>query len=288
MATKKVAKKVVEKEVIIDKKTTNKSFGKVERELKKAGVEDPDFIYALFNKDLIGKDPYSQRLQMEDVRNISNECEDNMWYYIRECLMTKKALDDGSMSNFQLTSQSMAAFLLVSMGYSIILDMHKAEGMRIANSIMLYFHQCGPRKHFEVIGKTDDDQYDLSENAAYYVTAPMYITSRMNFEPIYYETQEVSYTEFKYSKTGSYVYADQAFNYDIDEIEGAMRKWITASKKSILIITHDDKIKLEDENKELYDDIIENHSIKWDPIMLNNKLADIQKFKKKGFVVISK
>ena len=115
MASKKVSKKAVavEREIIIDKKTSNKSFGKVERELKKAGVEDPEFIFALLNPDLIGKDPYSQRLQMEDVRNISNECEDNMWYYIRECLMTKKALDDGSMSNFQLTSQAMAAFLLV-------------------------------------------------------------------------------------------------------------------------------------------------------------------------------
>ena len=238
MAEKKKAS-VKKPEPIYETKSENVTASKLVSQLRKKGIKNNNFFMVTKNPAVSGKDPYGQMLGFSDVRNISNECEDNLWFYVRECLQLRKDAGSEDLDHYPLTVNAIGAFWLIDKGYSVLLDMSQDKTFQIAHAILLYYHQCGKRRHFEVISPDDDAQYDQTEYSAYNLTAPGYIYSQNNFESIYYETQEVLMDEILYKKSAALTFIDDITN--IEDIDHAITKWKAASRKPILILGHHDK-----------------------------------------------
>lgn len=69
---------------IIDWKTSNKSFIDVYNDLRRLGVKHCTFFLRLYDRDLVGVDPYSGNLPLEMQLKIYLECVINPWYFLRE------------------------------------------------------------------------------------------------------------------------------------------------------------------------------------------------------------
>ena len=69
---------------IVDHQTKNVSFLRMVGILKQLGCENCYFLLALYQKELIGVDPYAKDLTKEQKRRIIIECKINPWYYFRE------------------------------------------------------------------------------------------------------------------------------------------------------------------------------------------------------------
>jgi hypothetical protein len=69
---------------VVDYNTTNKSFLRTVALYKKQGIENCEFILALYQPELSGVDPFDPNLTMEQQFMISRECKYNPWYFFRE------------------------------------------------------------------------------------------------------------------------------------------------------------------------------------------------------------
>ena len=69
---------------VIDTKTKNLSFLKMHRYLRDRGIQNNKFFLRLYDKDLIGVDPYSKKLTRAQELKIINECTKNPFFYLRE------------------------------------------------------------------------------------------------------------------------------------------------------------------------------------------------------------
>lgn len=70
--------------VIVDYKTSNKSFLELAKTLAALGIRNNLFFLALHDSSLQGVDPFSPNLTLDQMRRIHIECSVNPWYYIRE------------------------------------------------------------------------------------------------------------------------------------------------------------------------------------------------------------
>ena len=75
---------ITEGKVYFDVKTKNKSFIKVAKELKDNDIRSYMFPLMIYDKELIGVDPYDPDLSPSLKSRIVIECKRNMWYFIRE------------------------------------------------------------------------------------------------------------------------------------------------------------------------------------------------------------
>ena len=93
------------KKVYYDTSTTNKSFIEVSKYLAEDGIKNNKLMLSIYNKNLIGVDPYNPNLSDETKREIIEECTENLWYFLREVarvLPTEHDKPENS-TNFKLT-----------------------------------------------------------------------------------------------------------------------------------------------------------------------------------------
>ena len=69
---------------IYDVYTKNLSFIQTSKDLANLGVKNNKFFLKLYDKELLGVDPYSDALTQEQIKRIILECVRNPWYYLRE------------------------------------------------------------------------------------------------------------------------------------------------------------------------------------------------------------
>jgi hypothetical protein len=69
---------------IINLQTTNHSFIRLASVYRSMGVKNHAFILALVNPDLVGIDPFSENLTVEEMTAIAVECKENPWFFFRE------------------------------------------------------------------------------------------------------------------------------------------------------------------------------------------------------------
>lgn len=69
---------------IVDVNTTNEHFLRTATLFNKMKVKNFEFILALYQPELVGVDPYSEDLTIEQKTAISLECRYNPWYFFRE------------------------------------------------------------------------------------------------------------------------------------------------------------------------------------------------------------
>lgn len=76
--------KLKSRKPIYDWKTKNKSFLKMYDILYKMGIQNNKFFLRLYDRDLLGIDPYFPGLPLELQLKVALECMINPWYYLRE------------------------------------------------------------------------------------------------------------------------------------------------------------------------------------------------------------
>lgn len=86
MIKKKVKKTV---KVYYDTSTENISFLKIHKFLKELGIKQNKFFLKIYDKDLVGVDPYDPNLTLEMQAKILREVRINFWYFIREVIRIK-------------------------------------------------------------------------------------------------------------------------------------------------------------------------------------------------------
>lgn len=94
-----------------DYSTQNKSFLTMHFYLKEKGISNNNFMLMIFDKGLIGVDPFDPNLSPEYKARILIECQRNFWYFIREIVRMTSA--GGAPVRFNLDRANMAmAYLL--------------------------------------------------------------------------------------------------------------------------------------------------------------------------------
>ena len=80
---------------IADFQTTNTSFIRFCNLLKKQGIKNCLFPLALFDKRLVGVDPFDPKLSAELRTAVIIECKRNPWYWLREVARLPATGTDG-------------------------------------------------------------------------------------------------------------------------------------------------------------------------------------------------
>lgn len=113
---------VLRKKLYYDYSTTNESFLKLHTKLKNEGVKNNAFFLILFDRDLIGINPYDENLNEDIKRKIYNECKNNFWYFIREVVRIPVC---NEVIPFKLNKLNLSIFFNMIKSNNII-----AEGIR--------------------------------------------------------------------------------------------------------------------------------------------------------------
>lgn len=71
---------------IVDYKTTNKSFLRLAALYRNMGVDNCEFLLALYQPELVGVDPHDPDLTLEQKKMVRMEAQYNPWYFFREVL----------------------------------------------------------------------------------------------------------------------------------------------------------------------------------------------------------
>lgn len=113
---KNAAKNVFRKrKPIIDWKTTNASFIEVHQDLKRLGIKNNTFFLKLYDRDLVGVDPYDPALPLDMQIKIYLECVVNPWYYIREVARVPadgSPIEPGGGDRYRLDRNNLATWYL--------------------------------------------------------------------------------------------------------------------------------------------------------------------------------
>jgi len=98
--------------------TDNYSFIKMHLFLKENGIKNNKFFLKIYDKSLIGVDPYSENLTLEQKAKIVTEVKRNYWYFIREIV---KISVSGGKKRYELHRGNLAlSFCLLQNINSII------------------------------------------------------------------------------------------------------------------------------------------------------------------------
>ena len=97
---------------VYDVNTTNLSFLQTASDLKRLGIKNNMFFLKLYDRSLLGVNPFAPNLSNELIDRIALECMMNPWYFLRECVRIPEqggATGPGSGSPFLLHRGNLAA-----------------------------------------------------------------------------------------------------------------------------------------------------------------------------------
>ena len=100
------------KNLFYDIETSNLSFLEVSNRLKVKGINNYKFMLTLYDRDLIGVDPWDENISKDMKKKILIECKKNIWYYFREVLRIKS---NGEPERFILDLASCTVIYLSSL-----------------------------------------------------------------------------------------------------------------------------------------------------------------------------
>lgn len=96
-----------------DFKTKNTSFLELYRDLSNLGIKNNKFFLAIYDRSLIGIDPFSEALPLSVILRIIVECIRNPWYWLREiCRVPQDGspIEPGGGSMFLIDRSSAASW----------------------------------------------------------------------------------------------------------------------------------------------------------------------------------
>jgi len=106
--------------IFYDWDTPNDSFVKMAYILKRKKIKNYNFFLKLYDKELVGVDPYDENLSEEMKARIQREVSKNFWYFIRECV---KIAVPGRLKPFAINRGNLAMLwcLLNSINAALVL-----------------------------------------------------------------------------------------------------------------------------------------------------------------------
>lgn len=107
------------------------SFEEISKKLKSIGVKNHDFHLLTIDKDLIGVDPYSPYLSVEQKRKIDIECMNNYWYFLREVV---RIPDPGNPKgkSYEMREHILALHYAMNLNLDVIIEGEMLTGKTIA------------------------------------------------------------------------------------------------------------------------------------------------------------
>lgn len=100
-----------------DYTTQNKSFLMMHYYLKEKGIKNNNFMLMIFDRGLIGVDPFDPNLSPEYKARVLIEVQRNFWYFIREVIRMTSA--GGAPTRFRLDRANMAMAYCVSLSINV-------------------------------------------------------------------------------------------------------------------------------------------------------------------------
>lgn len=115
----------------LDFETNNVSYLKMAVTLRKIGVKNWYFFLKIYNKKLIGINPYKKTLTFEEQSAIIKECSENRWYFFREVFRvgeTGASTDEGGGTAFKLNRGNLAYLWAASLNISSYMILPRQTG----------------------------------------------------------------------------------------------------------------------------------------------------------------
>lgn len=152
-----ITNQLVQPQVIyIHNETPNSSFIEMRNYLKSIGIQNNDFMLALFDPGLAGVDPRASDLPMNLKFRIVEECRKNYWYFLRECVRIPEQggqVDGGT--PYRLHRGNMAMNFLFTQNFNMFVELPRQHGKTTAavarylwiynfgttNSEMMFLHK---------------------------------------------------------------------------------------------------------------------------------------------------
>lgn len=100
---------------IYDWKTTNHTFIDLHNDLRRLGIKNNKFFLRLYDRDLVGVDPFSPHLPLEMQIKIYLECVVNPWYFLREIARIPspgKPIEPGGGDRYEIDRNNVATWWL--------------------------------------------------------------------------------------------------------------------------------------------------------------------------------
>lgn len=100
---------------IYDWKTTNHTFIDLHNDLRRLGIKNNKFFLRLYDRDLVGVDPFAPHLPLEMQIKIYLECVINPWYYLREIARIPspgKPIEPGGGDRYEIDRNNLATWWL--------------------------------------------------------------------------------------------------------------------------------------------------------------------------------
>lgn len=116
-------------DAIPDLNTPNKSWVKLAALYKSMGIKNYFFLLALHQPKLVGVDPHSKTLTLEEKAMIALECKYNPWYFLREII--RLPIDGGTITEFLANRGIIALFWCILNGIDIGLVMPRQTGKSV-------------------------------------------------------------------------------------------------------------------------------------------------------------
>jgi len=119
-----------------DYQTTNHSFIRYASLLKNMGVKNHTFMLALHDRSLVGIDPHSPNLTLEQQAAIAVECKVNFWYFVREVARVPPV--SGAVSvKFRASRGNIAGYFLYFCHIIYILVQIRQTGKSVGTDILM-------------------------------------------------------------------------------------------------------------------------------------------------------
>lgn len=122
----------------IDVKTSNESFLRYASMLKSMGVKNHLFPLQIFNRELIGLDPFSPSLTFEEQIAIGLECKLNFYYFIREIARAPGGTPEDPI-RFRANRGNMALFWLFFNHITTFLIQIRQTGKSYSTDILMTY-----------------------------------------------------------------------------------------------------------------------------------------------------
>jgi len=142
--------------MIYDVKTKNISFLKVAKLLRDRNVKNNKFMLTLYDDSLVGIDPRSKNLTINQKFAIYRECCRNVWYFIREVVIVPA---DGTEIPYEANLGNITMTYVKSYNKNMIMILPRQHGKSMGEVIFDIWNLCFATKNANVMylnkGKND-------------------------------------------------------------------------------------------------------------------------------------
>ena len=123
---------------VADVNTSNQTFLRYSQLLKKMGIENHLFPLTLLNTNLLGIDPWSDKLTESEIIQITTECRLNPWYYFREVVRVP-AVAGAEDVPFRANRGNMALFWLFFNHITSLLIQPRQTGKSVSTDTLMSY-----------------------------------------------------------------------------------------------------------------------------------------------------